>query len=108
MMSHRCAFDIKSSQQAGSFERGLNEGCGNKSVVSDATPTHLVLSFCVSTLGVDEEPEGLSCSEISKSSGSAGAGRKDFACCCPVASPAGVPSLILSACANEKKTRKLC
>ena len=44
-MSHRCAFDIKSGQQARQFERGLNEGCGNKSDVSDATSTRLVLSF---------------------------------------------------------------
>ena len=44
-MSHRYAFDIKSFQQTGSFEKGLNEGCRNKSDVSDATPTRLVLSF---------------------------------------------------------------
>ena len=55
-MSHCCAFDIKSGQQAGSFEKGLNEGCGNKSHVSNATPTHLVLSSCVSILAVNEEP----------------------------------------------------
>ena len=103
-MPHRCAFDIKSGQQAGSFEKGLNEGCGNKSDVSDATPTRLVLSFCVSILAVNEEPENRSCSEMSKSSGSAGAGRRDFGCCCPVASSAGVSSLGLSACATEKKT----
>ena len=104
-MSHRCAFDIKSGQQAGSFERGLNEGCGNKSDVSDATPTRLALSFCVPILAVHEELHGRSCSEMSKPSGSAGAGRIDFGCCCPVASSAGVSSLGLSACATEKKTR---
>ena len=104
-MSHRYAFNIKSGQQAGSFERGLNEGCGNKTNVSGATPTRLVLSFCVSILAVNEEPEGRSCSEMSKSSGSAGAGKIYFGCCCPVASSAGVSSLGLSACATEKKTR---
>ena len=55
-------------------------------------------------LAVDEEPEGRSCSEMSKSSGSAGAGKIYFGCCCPVASSAGVSSLGLSACATEKKT----
>ena len=102
-MSHRCTFDIKSDQQAGSFERGLNEGCGNKSDVSDATPTPLVLSFCVSILEVNEEPEGRCCSEMSKSSGSAGAGKIGFGCCCSVASSAGVSSIGLSPCATEKK-----
>ena len=82
----------------------MNEGCGNKSDVSDATPTLLVLSFCVSILAVNEEPEGHSCSEMSKSSDSAGAGRIDFGCYCSVASSAGVPSLGLSAWAI-KKTR---
>ena len=104
-MSHRCAFDIKSGQQSGSFERGLNEGCGNKCDVSDASPTRLVFSFCVSKLEVNEEPEGRSCSEMSKSSESAGAGRIFLGCCCPVAFSAGVSSLGLSACATETKTR---
>ena len=82
----------------------MNEGCGNKSDVSDATPTPLVLSFYVSILAVNEEPEGRSCSEISKSSDSAGAGRIDFGCCCPVASSTGVFSLGLSASSTKKKT----
>ena len=103
-MSHRCAFDIKSVQQAVSLENGLNEGCGNKSDVSDTTPTRLVLLLCISILVVNEEPEGPSCSEMSKSSGSAGAVRIDFGCCCPVAFSAGVSSLGLSACVT-KKTR---
>ena len=77
-MSHCCAFDIKSGQQAGSFKRGLNKGCGNKSDVSDATLTRLVLSFCVSILAANEGPENRSCPEMSKSSGSPGAGRIDF------------------------------
>ena len=102
-MSHRCAFDIKPGQQAGSFEKELNEGCGNKTDVSDATPTHLVLLFCVSILAVNEEPEGRSCSGMSKSFSSFRAGRIDFGCCCSVASSAGVSSLGLFACETEKK-----
>ena len=103
-MSRCCAFDIKSGQQAGSFERGLNEGSGNK---SDATPTCLALSFCVSILAVSEEPHGRSCSDMSKSSSSSGAGRINFGCCCPVASSAGVSSRGLSACATEKNALTL-
>ena len=106
-MSHRCAFNRKSGQQAESFERGLNEGCGNKSDVSDATPIRLVLSFCVSIFAVNEEAEGRSCSEISKSSGSVGAGRIDFECCCRVASSAGVSSLGPSTCATKKNALTL-
>ena len=92
----------KSGQQVGSFENGLNEGCENKSDISDVTPTPLVLSFCVSMLAVNEEPEGRSCSKRSKSSDSAGDGGIDFGCCCPVASSAGVSSLGLSACTTKK------
>ena len=85
------------------MNEGMNEVCGNKFDVSDATPTRLVLSFCVSILAVNEEPEGRFCSKMSKSSGSAGAGRIDFGCCCSVASSARVSSLGLSACATEKE-----
>ena len=53
-------------------------------------------------LAVNEEPEHRSCSEMSKSSDSAGAGRIDFEYRCPVASLAGVSSLGLSACATKK------
>ena len=98
-MPHCCAFDIKSGQLAGSFERGLNEGCRNKSDVSDATPTRLVLLFCVSLLTVNEEPEGSSCSEMSKSPGSAVAGRRDFGCYRLVASSAGVYAASFRFCA---------
>ena len=63
----------------------------------------LYFRFFVSMLAVNEEPEGRSCSEMSKSSDSAGAGRIDFGCCCPVASSAGVSSVGQSACATEKK-----
>ena len=94
----------KSGQQVGSVKNGLNEGCGNKFDVFDATPTLLVLSFCVSILAVNQESEGRSCSEMSKSSDSAGDGRIDFGCWCPVAFSKGVSSLGLSACAT-KKTR---
>ena len=90
-----------------SFENGLNEGCENKSDISDATPTTLVLSFCVSILAVNEEPQGRSCSEMSKSSDSAGADRIDFGCCCSVASSAGVSSFGLSACATKKNASTL-
>ena len=61
----------------------------------------------VSILAVNEEPEGCSCSEMSKSSDSAGAGRIDFGCCCPVASSVGASSLGLSACATKKNALTL-
>ena len=106
-ISHRCVFDIKFGQQAGLFERRLNEGCGNKYDVSAATPTRLVFSFFVSILAVNKDSEGRSCSEMLKSSGSARAGKIDFGCCCPVASSARVSSLGLSACATEKNALTL-
>ena len=83
------------------------EGCGNKYDVYDATLTLLVLSFCASIFAVTEKPEGRSCSKMSKSSDSAGAGRIHFGCCCPVASSAGVSLLGLSACATKKNALTL-
>ena len=85
----------------------MNEGCGNISDISDAMPTHLVLSFCISILAVNERLEGRSCSEMSKSSDSAGAGRIGFGCCCPVAFSVEVSSLDLSVCATKKNTLTL-